>query len=96
METKGLTLREALSSGRKIRHPSRTNQNYFDPSEITMWTTESILANDWEIEPEKKMEPITFETRFVIVGTNVALENIPYGFWVFVKDKRLRVTVEEI
>lgn len=49
-----MTLIEALKSGKKIRRHSREiwiDLNHFN---VESWSTESVLANDWEIEPEEK------------------------------------------
>jgi len=45
-----MTLREAIESGRKIRRSTIPN---FKESNIILYSHNDVLADDWEIEPEK-------------------------------------------
>ena len=50
MKTKGLTLIEAIKSGRKFRRSS--DKPYYGFEEYTLFKKEDVLAEDFELEPE--------------------------------------------
>jgi len=50
MKTKGLTLKEAIDSGRKFRRSS--DGLYLNFQDYTMFRKDDVLAEDWELEPE--------------------------------------------
>lgn len=96
METKGLTLQAALASGRKIRHPEGVSKDFWMPDEMSVFTIQSIMSKEWEIEPEpeKPVEPIVWETKLQFAGTTLGFTSLPYGIWPKVNGRWVKVTVE--
>jgi hypothetical protein len=50
-------LHEALASGRRFRLKTSPELNEWQPAKVmgtVYWTTEAVLSDDWEVEPEPK------------------------------------------
>ena len=48
MKTKGLTIQEAIKSGLPFKRPNKTR--YHLNNDCCAYTTEEVLANDWELQ----------------------------------------------
>lgn len=91
MKTTGLTLVEAIKSGRPFKQSH--SFGWLDDDGRHTFSTKEVLATDWEIKPE----PLVLETVINDCKTHEGALAIGLDPWhKFIKGQKVRVTIEVI